>query len=95
VTETGEIGIVACECEKRRSAALTNQHRHIPPLVFRSDQERAAGTEKLDVTAALAQEGKRVSDVAVERFSATDRCGGRQFGIGRVICNDEIAINSA
>src|SRR6185437_8869344 len=86
VTKAGEIGVVACEREKRGNAPLTDQHSHVPPLVFWADQERAAAPEKLDVTAALAKKGKRMLDVAVEGFCTTDASSRRQFGIGGIIC---------
>ena len=85
--EAGRVPLVACEGEKRSNAALTDQHGHIPPLIFRADQEWAAGAEKRDSTPALTQKGKRVSDLAVEGFCATDGSSRCQFGMGRVVGN--------
>ena len=67
MAETGAISVVACEREKRGNAALTNQHGQVPSLVFRTDQERATGAEKSDITAALAQKRKCVSDRRLPR----------------------------
>ena len=87
MAKTGAISVVACEREKRGNAVLTNQHGHVPSLVFRANQERAAGAEKRDITAALSQKRKCVSDVAVESFCATDGSRRRQFGICGVVGN--------
>src|SRR5690242_5980369 len=87
MSDTRQIRTMRSEGQERLHTALANQHRHVPTLVLRPDQECSTLSEKQQITSGLAKIRQRMVDVALESLGpAYCRFRGQIRG-GRIIRN--------